>query len=293
MIFSRLLSGVWLTLQFVILVESVDVKCDFFYRKWENLDRVYTCSVKDLRVTTPYEVVTSVTGIHDHGVRNIDVEKLNIENEVCFYLPSGFENFFPNLKGLRISTSSLMALRQSTLMPFPKLLNCDIHKNLLTTLDADLFEKNSKLEYLYFGRNYIKQVGRDVLSPLKNIKKANFEVNDCINFIAMPEEISTLQNQLNVKCPMNETVASLSDKHYYCKIMSSEKSSNAYLWIVLPLFLLIGAGIGFFLARHQAHSPTPRLIINNQENVLFNTPTTPVDDDGGANNLATKNLLRS
>lgn len=268
----------------------MDVKCDFFYRTWENLDRVYTCSVKDLRVTIPHEVVTGVKGIHDYGKKNSDVEKLNIENEVCFYLPSGFENFFPNLKGLRISTSSLMVLRQSDLMSFPKLLNCDIHKNLLTTLDADLFEKNSKLEYLYFGRNYIKEVGRDVLSPLTKIKKANFEANDCINTVALSEDISTLQNELNIKCPMNGTSVSHMPPH--CKTVSTGKSSNAYLWIVLPLFLLIGAGIGFYFAKRQAQSPTPRLIISDRENVLINTPTTPVDDDG-ANNLATKNLLRS
>lgn len=136
---------------------------------------VYTCSVSDLSISSRDTEVTEIYGSHIDGHDNGDVKKLNIHRENCKYIPKGFEKFFPNLEGLRVAQSGLISIQQSDLSVHPNLRNCDMFNNDLTVLEKDLFAKNPKLEYLYFGDNRIESVGHDILAPLHNLHTAVFQ----------------------------------------------------------------------------------------------------------------------
>lgn len=180
---------------------SLDITCDFYDDEWEILGNVYTCSVKNLNTRIPNENVTNILGTHSEGRSNKDVVKLNIQKQTCEFLPRGFEKFFPNLEGLRIAESGLVALTKSDLSVFPKLRNCDMYNNYLSSLESEIFANCPLLEYLYFGFNQIRTIGHNILMPLKKLKKANFQDNVCLSENAQSkDEIVALQKVLNFEC---------------------------------------------------------------------------------------------
>lgn len=227
----------------VVLVASVGtlkVNYKMEYKIWENLGNVYTCSFINLTVTTDEEVVTTASGFHQEFHNNNDIMKLNIENQICHYLPKGMEGIFPNLEGLRIASSELKVLRQTDISVFPNLRNCDVFNNHLTSLDPDLFARNPNLEYLYFGSNYIREVGHNILGPLKNLKKANFDIpciGDAERVLTSFKEFIELQRNLNENCPKTKT---------------DEYSFNFFWWVAFPsILLLVIITVAAFLIKYR------------------------------------------
>lgn len=260
---------------------SIDIKYEFTYTTWENLGRVYTCSVVNLNVESDDETVTSATGNQLNEVHNNnDVTKLNIQNQRCDYLPKGLEKLFPNLEGLRIASSGLKFLRQSDISVFPNLRNCDVFNNRLTTLDANLFARNFKLEYLYFGSNRIEQVGNNIFSPLKNLKKVNFDDNTCIRFVAeTPNELPKLQLLLEKDCAVKNllTVTDASEivetpdstqatETTSTKIIAA-KTSNWFLWIVALSSLIVTVGVIFYFVKYNRNYMMTQTGILNKFNI--------------------------
>lgn len=260
---------------------DIDIKYEFSYTTWENLGRVYTCSVVNLSVESDDKTITSATGNHLNELHNNnDVLKLNIQRQRCEYLPKGLEKLFPNLEGLRIASSGLKILRQSDVSVFLNLRNCDVFNNRLTTLDADLFARNPNLEYLYFGSNIIEQVGRNILSPLKNLKKANFDDNTCIRFVAeTSNDLPQLQRLLEKNCPMNDSVT-VTDASEIIQTpdptqatqttstkFTKEKTSNWFLWIVALSTLIVTVGVIFYFFKYNRNYKLTQTDILNKFNI--------------------------
>lgn len=194
----------------VTSTHSLDITCDFYDDEWAMLGNVYTCSVKNLTTRILNENVTNIFGTHSEGRSNKDVIKLNIQKQTCEFLPRGFEKFFPNLEGLRIAQSGLVALTQSDLSVFPKLRNCDMFNNYLNALESEIFANCPLLEYLYFGDNQIRTVGYNILKPLKNLKKAIFQGNVCsVQNAQSKVEIVALQKALNRECSTGDEFENL------------------------------------------------------------------------------------
>jgi len=186
----------------IMKASSVEITCDFGYPyEWEKIGNIYTCTVMNLSVSAPNEKVTKILGIHIDGKNDVDVKKLNIDNQHCEYIPQGFQMFFPNLEGLRVVKSHLVSLTSFDLRPFPNLRSCDMFYNQLVTLDSDLFVNNQELEYLYFGDNQLKKIGYNILRPLKKLSKAIFQHNVCIHLNAENRgEVDALQTKINRVC---------------------------------------------------------------------------------------------
>lgn len=254
---------------------TLTIKCVFGYEYWENLGRVYTCSVEDLSYSqSDSERVTDVVGVHDAGHSNNDVVKLNIRDQFCEIVPKGFEKFFPKLEGLRIASSDLVSLRQSDISVFPKLRNCDIYNNKLTKLYANLFEKNPNLEYLYFGFNSIKEVGTDILKPLKQLKTANFRDNNCISKIAENRhEIDQLQERLNDDCPIHGPTEE--------EEVKETNESNVLTWTIVSLASIAAVFVIFCFAKNRRNrSDTNGNELAKFDNTNTQQPTAPDYDDG-------------
>jgi hypothetical protein len=185
----------------ISLCNSLEIKCEFKYEEWVTLGSVYTCHVYNLTVRTPHEDITKIIGNHIDGKSNKDVIKINIEQQACEFLPNKLETFFPNLEGYRVANSGLVKLYQIDFSVFPKLRSCDMWNNYLSDLDSNLFEKNSEIEYLYFGDNQINTVGHNILKPLTKLSKAVFQGNKCLNKNADTHlEVPELQKVFNKDC---------------------------------------------------------------------------------------------
>jgi hypothetical protein len=92
------------------------------------------------------------------------------------------------------------------LKPFPRLIALDVPDNDIKTLESDVFKFNTKLNNLFFARNKIFKVGRNVLAPLeKSELVAVFSYNVCINkYGDTPQSIAILQDALNSNCNSSE-----------------------------------------------------------------------------------------
>lgn len=247
----------------------MDVTCIFDYPyEWENIGSVYTCTVKDFIVRIPNENVTNILGTHQDGKTNADVKKLNINKQICEFLPFGFEKFFPNLDGLRVAQSGLAALSQHDISVHPKLRNCDMFNNVLTSLDSELFAKNPALEYLYFGDNQLRKIGYGIFKPIAKLSKAVFQGNYCITKNAnYQNEVAALQAAINEKCSSTDYRVTEAEKKIAQLLKEKEKedkrieqleseeknwkenedsSSSFFLWIFAIIIGLLATGSAIF-----------------------------------------------
>lgn len=168
---------------------------------------IYQCDTKNLHVEET-TVVSRVFGNHMEGKDNLDVERLHIDQQTCQFMPRGFETFFPNLKGIRIASSGLKVIGSVDLKPFPRLIAIDVPFNNIETVPGDIFEYNLKLNYIFFAKNKISNVGRDVLAPLKTSFSASFYGNICVdqNGDSSTGTIKALQDKLNSDCAATQDV---------------------------------------------------------------------------------------
>lgn len=262
------------------IIADIEVTCNFGYPyDWENIGKVYTCTVKNFNVRIPHENVTKILGEHQQGKTHADVTKLNIQEQTCEFFPRGFEQFFPNLEGLRVAGSGLVSLTHWDLKVFPKLRNCDMFNNYLIILESDVFQYNPQLEYLYFGDNNLKRIGFDVFKPiLSNLRKAIFQSNHCVNKNAnLKEQVPELQRVINAGCSLTDARVSQDelkitqlqeqrknfeemiqkDEEMIQKLEATLKEQNENVWlniftgacVVLVLLAFAGALTVYFMKR--------------------------------------------
>jgi hypothetical protein len=182
--------------------QALTIECIFSIEDWINLFDVYGCTSESV-ITEPgerWDALTKVTGEHLEGKKNEDVETLNIDNAVFHAIPRGIEQFFPNLKGLRIVHAKLRTLEVDDFRAFPNMKVLCLWGNELTSLNGDLFINSPELEVINFGANYIKHIGPNFFEPLKKLTTAFFDENICINN-TKPNDIEALKFETSVKCP--------------------------------------------------------------------------------------------
>lgn len=177
----------------VFTADALTLQCDY------NIiaNNSYECQSKNVNIK--YETaITSITGDHQCGKSRSDVDFLHIIKQPCYFLPTGIENFFPNLKRLRLQDTGLMLLRQTDLKPLKNLAILDLPGNSLQVLDSNLFASNPNLEYIYLGYNIIKLVGLGILDPLDSTRvRVYFNKNVCIDAAG---NVETLKRELELKC---------------------------------------------------------------------------------------------
>ena len=181
---------------------SLTLECKFAIEDWINLNDVYGCASESV-ITEPgdrWEALTKVSGDHLEGKINGDVETLNIDNAVFHSIPRGIENFFPNLKGLRIVHAKLRSVESDDMRAFPNLKVLCLWGNELTTLNGNLFENSPELEVINFGANYLKHVGPNFFEPLTKLTTAFFDENICINN-TKAADVENVKFEVTVKCP--------------------------------------------------------------------------------------------
>lgn len=161
---------------------SIRVTCTFQRGNLETwLPNAYICDVQSLTVESPDGVIEGIDGNHLPGHSNVNVTALRIQNQNCFFVPSGFANFFPNLEGLTISSSGLRRISRDDLSPFPNLLTLALNGNRLISLENGLFEGVPLLRTAGFGNNRPRAIPASLLDPLFLFTFINLDNNVCIN----------------------------------------------------------------------------------------------------------------
>jgi methyl-accepting chemotaxis protein len=146
-------------------------------------------------------LVEKVTGTHLSGNSFSDVKVLTIENKILNQIPKGIEGFFPNLKLIRLQRTNLKEISADDFKAFPNLISFSSWYNPLVKLESDLFKHTSKLQFIRFRNNLIEQVGENLLTNLRSLRKADFSGNVCIDFNAISRsEIEKLNEKLNENC---------------------------------------------------------------------------------------------
>lgn len=183
-----------------IASETIEIECHFSMSSFGKKKKIYQCDTKNLNVEA-HSVVENISGRHLEGKKHVDVERLQIAHQVCHFMPSGFDIFFPNLRSLRIVSSGLKQINLSDLKPFPLLMFIEVYANDVSTLQTDIFSGTPRLTSIRFEDNKIEKVGRDLLEQLKALRKAQFRGNICISQSAdSNDKIGALQRELNEKC---------------------------------------------------------------------------------------------
>lgn len=96
----------------------------------------------------------------------------------------------------------LESIAPSNLAAWSNLTVIRIIYNDIAYLDGNLFQNNRRLQRIDFFRNYIQNVGANLLANLSELTHAEFRRNDCIDVVADTREaVENLKTQLLIQCP--------------------------------------------------------------------------------------------
>ncbi|XP_070507834.1 uncharacterized protein MAL8P1.12-like [Chironomus tepperi] len=164
----------------VIDASSVDILCEYANYDFTSTDELYSCIVKnDLKINSSDVKINEVKGSHKSGKSNDLVSGLVIDNKKTEYFPSNLDEKFKNLLALKIKYGRLKEIHQDDLKKFSKLRYLNLDENNIEALDDDLFEFNTELELIWFGKNKIKSIGRSTFDKLSQLSDLDLLGNIC------------------------------------------------------------------------------------------------------------------
>lgn len=163
------------------LAVSLKVTCNYQIVSWSFISDHYQCQVTDVHVDTADAVVESIDGQHLPGKTVDDVKSIQIDNQVCMFLPQRFDSFFKNIEGIQMNSANLTAITQADLKPFPHLKQLIVRDNDVQELSADLFDFNKELISLDFTNNNLNLIPENVFAKLEKLESINLVDNVCVN----------------------------------------------------------------------------------------------------------------
>ncbi|KAG5668284.1 hypothetical protein PVAND_016231 [Polypedilum vanderplanki] len=196
-----------LLFQIFKISSSFTINCNFQSINLTSIGNFYICQTRNIP-TTSGTIITNITGTHENGKSNFDVEGIDIQGNLFLsFFPRGFGNFFPNIKAFMIHYTSITTLYGDELDEFPKLQYFIFGQSNLTTISSHLFEKTPNLVHIWFDWNTIEKVGHYLFTPLNisMLQDVSFFNNICINRWATSQVgINNLINELREKCPFDD-----------------------------------------------------------------------------------------
>lgn len=190
----------------ITAAKSFELDCEYEKVGWDDIiGAAFTCKVKNLNITQPKSLITSLRGQHAVGESNDNVNTFLIFEQICDYFPVGVEKYFKNLEGIAVQKSGLKRLTKSDLKPFANLKSISLFGNMLTTLESNLFMFNPKLKLISVFNNKLKHVYPNVFDGLNHLEKVYFSSNPCFNEDGPnPEKIEKVKCKLIESCPATE-----------------------------------------------------------------------------------------
>lgn len=202
--------AIFIISQAIALSQSFEVNCKYGVYSYGTMGvGLYTCDTTINIISSDFKV-TSINGTHYTGRSNADVKNVIVRGNLNF-VPRDFTKFFPNMMSYWFESTAIEKLKGDELNEFGLKLEWFLmFQSSLTTISSQLFEETPNVILVVLSLNQIKQVGKDLFSPL-NVEKlqyASFSRNVCINQYGIKNqtEIQNVIDNLKVLCPYkNET----------------------------------------------------------------------------------------
>lgn len=160
--------------------------------------------------------VTKVTGTHEQGKTNSDVDTIYSDKNSLNFFPRNLEKFFNNLKTVYITASNISTLTKDDLQSLggqlEKLLL--FHNGKLEVLVADVFDYSPNLKQIDLIFNAIKYVERGTFGKLQKLTYLRFYANTCHNSDSFNDVVNLIAD-IERKCTNVEAL------ERYKKIISS------------------------------------------------------------------------
>ncbi|KAG5666531.1 hypothetical protein PVAND_014551 [Polypedilum vanderplanki] len=204
-----LLFAFFFILHLINLTSSFGVICNFGSLTFTNIGNVYTCQTTiDLSDSSDI-LVSSVDGVHQNSLTNNDVKVVYISgNGNLPFFPRNFTQFFPNLIGYALASSTIDTLFGDELDEYgQQLVWFAIINSNLTTISSNLFSKTPNVASIYLYNDQVRKVGRELFTYLNvtQIKLVNFVNNFCISRLVTNQDgILSLINDLRTLCRYND-----------------------------------------------------------------------------------------
>lgn len=194
---------IWALLNLTINnVHGFNFECSLQNSEHFILGSGVTCFAQNVVVTDPSQTVTTINDQTAESFRALNIKSISTVAQTINFIPSGLEKFFPNLEGLRLSTSKLKAIDRCDLEPFKGLRSLDLQQNQLEFLFDDLFEYNPELEFINLGANKLQLIGSRVLEHLPKLREVYLGAsNGCSDMNAVnPSQLLLLNDLLKTNC---------------------------------------------------------------------------------------------
>jgi hypothetical protein len=94
-------------------------------------------------------------------------------------MPMNVDAFFPNLETFICEYCGMESIEAENMKEFPHLKCLVLSYNLLDYLPGDLFQSSAQLEYFAVDNNPIKTIGKELFTPLTNLKSFEFKATEC------------------------------------------------------------------------------------------------------------------
>lgn len=157
-------------------------------------------------------MITSYNDKDSNTFNGSNCKAISIYGQRILFIPNKLNIWFPNID---IKSPSLKELIKEDLAQFPRLKELWLYDNNLRSLPGDLFEGNPDILFINFIDNKPTNVGVRILTPLKELNQAYFDMNTCINQRAdTKSDISSLVAALEANCQKNTMYAEL--KKFVC-----------------------------------------------------------------------------
>jgi hypothetical protein len=121
-------------------------------------------------------------------------------------IPTGLSNIFPNMTALLFYYCPITHIDGLELEEYSKLEILMIQYVNIIRVPPELFFNNPNMRFIGFYNNQIQHVGDGLLEHLRNLEKADFRGNICVNFKAFdPSQFPALIEHMRVNCVDIET----------------------------------------------------------------------------------------
>lgn len=120
-----------------------------------------------ISVTSVFETSNNSTITNLEQIQGIFIAKAPLIK----FIPSGIKRNFPNLKAIIIESSGLLSINKEDLREFGiSLQYLELFRNLLTFIDANLFEYNQNLTFINLSSNPLRYIEPAFFTNLKIMK---------------------------------------------------------------------------------------------------------------------------
>lgn len=179
------------------------LNCNFKYLKDldDNTKEIYACEAMNFTNRLQHMPINYVTNLHDLDKRDRDVKVFIIKNQVCTFLPTKIDSFFPFLQEIEVGWSGLRQLSRDNFVSLPKLTMAIFPGNDIEYLPGDLFSHNPRLTHIDFSQNKIKIIDRNFFKSLHHLKYVMFDSNECYDDVGIPlYEIDMIKDEILQNC---------------------------------------------------------------------------------------------